>query len=159
MYSYDHDDGVCDTNYDRQKLSEGNWVDIYANKNHQNTIQVEWRYVYDTGLGWTTDQYTAFYLCDGITQASKCSAQDAYKSVCNEHYIFYPPATDEWDDYPKVCVAKTDSDGNPLEDGDGEPYADCTGCSLQSYNTGVPEHRQLQQKAGGLRGGGGSETI
>ncbi|KAL3902904.1 MAG: hypothetical protein SGILL_010649 [Bacillariaceae sp.] len=151
-YSYDHDDGSCTTNYDRQKLSEGNWVSIYANKDHENTIQVEWRYVYDWGL-YKYDQHTAFELCDDITQASQCGAKDAYKSVCNKHYIFYPPTTNDWDDFPKVCVANTDSDGNLLLDNNDEPYGDCSGCSLQDYDARAPEHRLLEQ-GGRLRGSG-----
>ena len=133
-YSYNHDDTSCGSRKDRQALSDGEWVYVKADKDHESTIQVEWRYVYDTGLGYTTDDYTWFYLCDGITQASQCSGTDAYKSTCWKHYVFYPPGTKDDNDFPKVCVADTDSDGNLVYDNNGEPKGDCSGCSFQNNN-------------------------
>ena len=145
-YSYDHDDGLCASRHDRLKLSTNSWQAIYADKDHQSTIQVEWRYVYENLLGYTVDKYVDFELCDGITQASKCSGQNAYKSTCSKYYVFYPEEASS-SDYPQVCVAKTDSDGNLLYDDDGEPYGDCSGCSLQDHG------RKLDS---GLRGSSGN---
>ena len=50
-YSFDHDTTSCTdlTRDSRQKLSDGNWETIKADKNHQSTIQVSWVWV-DTDI-------------------------------------------------------------------------------------------------------------
>ena len=133
-YSWDHDTSSCSlvTRDSRQKLASNDWTSVFADKNHQSTIQVTWYWVSNAYTTIDMDLNLKYYLCDGITQASMCSGTDVYESECYQHYIFEP--VEYTGGHPRVCLAETDSDGNLMYDSDGEPYGICDSCVIQDHN-------------------------
>ena len=150
VYAYDHNDCACGAQYSSKDLKYGEFVTVYANKDHESTIQtVIEKEVAILDGGPLSSMY---YACDDYGTKGKCSFIDLTVSMANvhEHYIFYPSNE-------TICLAQTDSNGDLIYDDNDLPIGICHGCAQIITGNQRRRHLELDDMNGSepqfLRGG------